>query len=121
DELGAITRTGLFMNLWLTGGLVALAYLFSRPLLGLFITSGPVIELSQTLLHIVLWSMVVFGMASVLSGVMRASGTVLAPTLIVIACIVCVEVPSAWLLSHYIGLRGVWVAYPLNFVAMLLL
>jgi putative MATE family efflux protein len=121
DELGAITRTGLFMNLWLTGGLVALAYLFSRPLLGLFITSAPVIELSQTLLHIVLWSMMVFGMASVLSGVMRASGTVLAPTLIVIACIVCVEVPSAWLLSHYIGLRGVWVAYPLNFVAMLLL
>jgi putative MATE family efflux protein len=119
QELGAIARTGLVMNLWLTGGLVVLGYLFSRPLMGVFITSAPVIEVAQELLHIMLWSMVVFGMASVLSGVMRASGAVLAPTAIVIACILCVEIPAAWLLSHRIGLSGVWMAYPINFVAML--
>lgn len=119
--LGAITRTGLLMNLVLTGGLVLLGYLFSRPLMGVFITSAPVIEVAQTLLHIMLWSMVVFGMASVLSGVMRASGSVLVPTGIAIACILFVEIPSAWLLSHRIGLNGVWMAYPINFVAMLVL
>ena len=119
--LGAITRTGLLMNLVLTGSLVLLGYLFSRPLMGVFITSGPVIEVAQTLLHIMLWSMVVFGMASVLSGVMRASGSVLVPTAIAIACIVCVEIPSAWILSHRVGLNGVWMAYPINFIAMLAL
>ena len=119
--MGAITRTGLLMNLVLTGSLVLLGYLFSRPLMGVFITSGPVIEVAQTLLHIMLWSMVVFGMASVLSGVMRASGSVLVPTAIAIACIVCVEIPSAWILSHRVGLNGVWMAYPINFIAMLAL
>ena len=119
--LGAITRTGLLMNLVLTGSLVLLGYLFSRPLMGVFITSAPVIDVAQTLLHIMLWSMVVFGMASVLSGVMRASGSVLVPTGIAIACILCVEIPSAWLLSHRFGLNGVWMAYPINFCAMLLL
>jgi putative MATE family efflux protein len=119
-SLGAIARTGLQMNLVLTGGLVLLGYLFSRPLMGIFITDAAVIEVAQTLLHIMLWSMVVFGMASVLSGVMRASGAVLVPTCIIIACIVCVEIPAAWLLSHRIGLNGVWMAYPINFVAMLL-
>ncbi len=119
--LGAIARTGLLMNLVLTGSLVLLGYLFSRPLMGVFITSAPVIEVAQTLLHIMLWSMVVFGMAAVLSGVMRASGSVLVPTGIAIACILCVEIPAAWLLSHRIGLNGVWMAYPINFVAMLLL
>ena len=119
--LGAIARTGLVMNLLLTGTLVLLGYLFSRPLMGVFITSAPVIEVAQTLLHIMLWSMVVFGMASVLSGVMRASGSVLVPTGIAIACIVFVEIPAAWLLSHRIGLNGVWMAYPINFCAMLLL
>ena len=121
STLGAIARTGLVMNLLLTGTLVLLGYLFSRALMGVFITSPPVIDVAQSLLHISLWSMVVFGMASVLSGVMRASGSVLVPTGIAIACIALVEIPAALLLSQRFGLNGVWMAYPINFCAMLLL
>ncbi len=119
--LGAIARTGLVMNLLLTGTLVLLGYLFSRPLMGVFITSPDVVDVAQSLLHISLWSMVVFGRASVLSGVMRASGSVLVPTGIAIACIAVVEIPAALLLSSRYGLNGVWMAYPINFCAMLLL
>ncbi|MDM0118562.1 MATE family efflux transporter [Variovorax sp. J2L1-78] len=120
-QLGAIARTGLLMNLVLTGSLVVLGYLFSRRLMGFFITSAPVIELAQTLLHIMLWGTVVFGMASVLSGIMRASGSVLVPTAISIVCIALVEVPVAYVMSHRIGLNGVWIAYPVAFIAMLAL
>jgi putative MATE family efflux protein len=119
--LGAITRTGLKMNLVITGALVLVGYLFSRYLIGAFVTSPPVIELAQTLLHIMLWSSVVFGFSSVLGGVMRASGTVLVPTAISILCIALIEVPSAWLLSHRYGVNGVWMAYPITFVSMLAL
>ncbi|RYY82782.1 MAG: MATE family efflux transporter, partial [Comamonadaceae bacterium] len=121
DQLRAITRTALKMNLVVTGTLVVIGYLFSRNLMALFITSAPVIELAQTLLHIMLWSSLVFGFASVLGGVMRASGTVLVPTAISIFCIAFIEVPSAWTLSHHMGLNGVWIAYPITFTAMLLL
>ncbi|WP_447775289.1 MATE family efflux transporter [Variovorax boronicumulans] len=123
NRLGAIVQTALGMNLVLTGGLVLLGYLFSRPLMGFFITSAPVIEIAQNLLHIMLWSMVLFGMASAVSGIMRASGSVLVPTLITIACILGVEVPVAWLMSRYfgLGLDGIWIAYPVTFGAMLLL
>ena len=119
DRLGAILRTGFQLNLAVTGGLVVLGYLFSRHLMALFITSEPVIELAQTLLHIMLWSSLVFGFTSVLSGVMRASGSVLVPTAISILCILLVEVPAAWLLSRSVGLNGIWMAYPITFVAML--
>jgi putative MATE family efflux protein len=119
DKLGAITRTGLQMNLALTGVLVLLGYLFSRHLMGFFITSEPVIELSQTLLHIMLWSSVVFGMQGVVAGVMRASGTVWVPMGISIFCIALIEVPVAWFMSHRIGINGIWMAYPVTFVAML--
>lgn len=119
DKLGTIVRTGLLMNLVLTGSLVLLGYLFSRHLMGFFITSEPVIEMAQTLLHIMLWSSVIFGMASVLSGIMRASGSVLVPTGIAIFCIALVEVPVAWFMSHRIGINGIWVAYPVTFIAML--
>ena len=120
-QLGAIARTGLLINLALTGVLVALGYLFSRHLMGFFITSEPVIDMAQTLLRIMLWSSVIFGMAAVLSGVMRASGSVLVPTTISILCIVLVEVPVAWFMSQRIGINGIWVAYPVTFIAMLCL
>lgn len=119
NTLGDITKTALLMNLALTGTLVLLGYAFSRYLMAFFITSEPVIALAQTLLHIMLWSTVIFGMQAVLSGVMRASGSVLVPTAISIACIALVEVPVAWFMSQRIGINGIWVAYPVTFVAML--
>ncbi len=118
-QLGAIARTGLLINLALTGVLVVLGYVFSRHLMSFFITSEPVIDMAQTLLRIMLWSSVIFGMASVLSGVMRASGSVLVPTAISIVCIALVEVPVAWFMSQRIGINGIWVAYPVTFIAML--
>lgn len=121
DRLGAITRTALQMNVVLTGALVLLGYLLSRQLMSLFITSEPVIEVAQTLLHIMLWSCVLFGMASALSGIMRASGSVLVPTAISIFCILLIELPTAYAMSHRIGLNGVWISYPVAFGSMLVL
>jgi putative MATE family efflux protein len=121
ERLRAITRTGLKMNMAITGALVLLGYVLSRHLMALFITEEPVLEVAQHLLHIMLWSSLVFGCASVLSGVMRASGAVLVPTAISIFCILAIEVPSAWILSHARGLDGVWMAYPITFTAMLVL
>jgi putative MATE family efflux protein len=120
-QIGAIVRTGLLMNLTLTGGLVALAYMFSRTLMGFFIVDAAVLDLAQRSLHIVLWSSVLFGMATVFSGAMRASGTVWIPLFISIFAIAAIEVPSAVLLGRTIGIAGVWAAYPITFGAMFIL
>ncbi|MCZ2104306.1 MAG: MATE family efflux transporter [Comamonadaceae bacterium] len=121
QQLPAIVRTGLALNLALTGGLVLLGYLLSHWLLGFFLTTARVLEMAQTLLHVMLWASVVFGMQAVVAGVMRASGTVWVPTGISIACIVLVQLPAAHLLSARFGLKGVWMSYPVVFVAMLAL
>ncbi len=117
--LGRIARTGIVMNLALTGSLVLLGYLFSRSILGLFITNPAVVDMAQTLLHIMLWSSVVMGMSMVLSGLMRASGVVLVPTAIGMLAIAGIEVPVAWALSNAYGLNGIWAAYPVAFLSML--
>ena len=52
---------------------------------------------------------------------MRASGSVLVPTAISIFCILLIELPTAWVMSHRIGLNGVWISYPVAFGAMLVL
>jgi putative MATE family efflux protein len=121
ERIGTIVRTGMWLNLLLTGGLVVLGYLLSRLIIGLFITNQQVLDLAQTLLFIVLWSTVPFGMAGVFSGTMRASGTVFVPTLLSIVAIVAVEVPVAVVLSHKIGVEGVWIAYPAAFCTMMVL
>ena len=119
--LGKIAKTGIVMNLLLTGSLVLLGYLFSRHIIGLFITDAAVVEVAQTLLHIMLWSCVIMGMSMVLSGLMRASGTVLWPTLISMACIGLIQIPAAWALSNRFGINGIWASYPIAFLTMLCL
>jgi putative MATE family efflux protein len=120
-QLWDITRTGLLLNLILTGAGVIAIYLFSRAIIGMFINQPEVVDLTQHLLQIVLWSVIAFGMSVVFSGMMRSSGAVLAPTGISILAILAVEVPTAWLLSAQIGVDGVYVAYPATFCAMMLM
>ncbi len=121
DQLRGITRTGLVMSLIITGTLVLIAYLFSEHLVALFITDPAVIEMTEGLLHIVLWSVVLFGQSAVFSGIMRASGTVLMPMVLSLACILCVELPGAIWLSSILGLHGIWWAYAASFSTMLIL
>lgn len=120
ERLGEITRTGIALNFAVTGSLLLLCYVYSRSIIGLFTHDAEVTELAQHMLHIVLWSTLLWGCASVVSAVMRSSGTVMVPTLIAIGAIALVEVPVAWLLSHRIGLSGVWWGYPATFITMLI-
>lgn len=121
SEVERVTRVGLMMNLVITGGLVALGYLFSEHLVRVFITSEEVVRVTETLLHIVLWAIVLNGFAGVFAAVMRASGDVWLPMSLTLVAIVLVEVPAALILSQTIGLNGVWVAYCLSFCTMLAL
>ncbi|WP_026202952.1 MATE family efflux transporter [Bradyrhizobium sp. WSM2793] len=120
-RLDGIVRTGLAFNLVLTGGLVALIYLAPRAILGIFITDAAVVDLAKGLLDIALWSSVPFGLATVFSGAMRAAGVALTPMLLSIFAILAIELPAAVILSHTIGLAGVWAAYPIVFCAMFVL
>ena len=121
DQLRRIVRTGLMLNLIITGALVIIAYVFSQRLVELFITSPQVIEITETLLHIVLWSTLLFGFGGVLSGMMRASGDVLIPMLLSLGTILFVELPLAlYLSSTSLGLSGIWWAYTASFSTMLI-
>jgi putative MATE family efflux protein len=118
ELLSKVTKTALFMNLAITGSLVTLAYLFSRHLMTLFITDPNVVALGQKLLFTILWAILFLGTNAVFASIMRASGTVTPPMLINIATIFIIEVPCAYLFSHFWGLQGIWFAYALSFVSL---
>jgi len=121
DLLNKVTRTALSMNILFTGGLVILAYLFSKYLMALFITDPKVVVLGQQLLFMVRWSILFFGASAIFASIMRSSGTVTMPMLINIFAILCIEVPAAYLFSQWWGLEGIWYAYALAFVSLCIL
>ncbi|EUB83426.1 MATE family efflux transporter [Pseudomonas sp. GM30] len=121
QRLGAILRTGLLINVCLTGGLIVLGYLLSHWLLGLFLTEDSTRAMAEHLLHIMLWSLLVFGFQAIIGGIMRASGTVLVPVIIAIVCVVGVQLPAAYWLDGQYGLQGVWMAFPVAYLGMLVL
>ena len=67
-------------------------------------------------LLITLWSYVLVGIGGVLAGVMRSTGTVGWPSGLSVAAVWLVQLPVAYLLSHRIGLDGIWIGYPAGFV-----
>jgi putative MATE family efflux protein len=117
EELRKITRTAQNMNFIITGSLIFIAYMGSRYLMAAFITDPAVIDLAQSLLHITLWTILLFGAGAIFSSVMRASGTVWVPMLINLSLLIILELPLAYLLSDIYGLNGIWYAYAATFIA----
>ena len=120
-QIDSVTRVGLGMNIAITGGLAVGVLVFARTIVGLFITDPAVVTLAAGLLHITVWASLIFGLASVFTSVMRASGTVLVPTLISLGCLGLLLFPLGWAFSQTFGLRGIWMSYPATYAVALLL
>ncbi|MES5868959.1 MATE family efflux transporter [Bacillus cereus group sp. RP32] len=123
NRLQKVIRAGIVMNYIIGGILITLIYLFSREILSLFLTSPNTIEIAHSLVMITLWSYLIFGHAQIIGATMRASGTVVWPTVIGVVSIWLVEVPVAYYLSYHtnLGIKGIWIGYPAAFIVSLLL
>jgi len=120
-EVDHVTRVGLWMNLLLTGTLAVLVALLAPWAVALFLKDPEAVAFAASLLRITAWGAICFGMASVFTGVMRASGTVRVPTLISLGCIALLLFPVGWTLQQVMGVKGIWVAYPVTYTCALLL
>jgi putative MATE family efflux protein len=121
DLLRNVVRSAVWLNYGIGGVLIVLAYVFKRDIAGWFLTDPGTLDIATSLLSITLWSYLLFGNSAVLSGIMRASGAVIWPTTIGVFSIWGVEVPTAYILSHRIGLTGIWIGYPAAFATGLIL
>ncbi|EMJ6443712.1 MULTISPECIES: MATE family efflux transporter [Bacillus] len=123
NRLQEVIRAGIVMNYIIGGILIAFIYLFSREILSLFLTNSNTIEIAHSLVMITLWSYLIFGHAQIIGATMRASGTVLWPTIIGVVSIWLVEVPVAYYLSYHtnLGIKGIWIGYPAAFIVSLFL
>ncbi|MBC6981106.1 MATE family efflux transporter [Caulobacter sp. 17J80-11] len=117
DRVERIARIGVLFNIVLTGALVALLYVADRYALRLFLPSdSEAVDIAVHINSVASWSFVLFGITIVLFGVVRATGAVTPPLVILCISLLVVRVPFAWALRDTLGPDAVWWSFPLGAV-----
>jgi putative MATE family efflux protein len=118
DRVEKVAATGVAFNVLMTGGLVAIIYLFDRAALGLFLPdTGGAIGVAQHINAIVIWSFIVLGIAMVLGSVVRSTGAAVPPLVVLFLALWVIRIPFALLLEHRWHDNAVWWSFPLGAAA----
>ncbi len=122
DRVHRVAMTGVGFNFLLTGVLVVIVYLFNRHALGLFLPTGSeALAIAGKINVIVVWSYLFFGVTFVLGGVIRSTGAVIPPLIILFVAMWLVRIPFAYALAPYWHENAVWWSFPLGSLASMLL
>ncbi|WP_332837911.1 MATE family efflux transporter [Sphingomonas sp. MA1305] len=122
DRVDRITRSGLLMNLALTGGLVAVVAVLDRHVLWLFLGDVPAaIGIAGKINLIVSWSFILFGVTMVLLATVRANGAVVAPLVILAIALFPVRIGTAYALLPGWGADGLWWSFPAGSIASMVM
>jgi putative MATE family efflux protein len=117
DRLNRIALIGVIYNTLLTGAMIVTVTLSDNAGFALFLgNNAEAIAIAKHMHLIVSWSYILFGISFVLSSVMRATGAVIAPLLILVFSVWGVRLSAALLLSG-MGVNGILWGFPAGSIA----
>lgn len=121
DRVDATARSGIIINVALTGALVAIVYLVDPFIVQAFLPSDPASATAEHINSIGAWAFIAFGVTFVLFGVVRATGAVTPPLLILIISLFGVRIGFAALLQPTLGADAIWWSFPASMMTSMLL
>ncbi len=122
DRVHRTAMAGISINFLMSGALIALIFLFEHAAFGLFLAGdGGAITIAQHMNQIAIWALVLFGVSMVLAGVVRSTGAVMPPLVILFIAFWIVRIPFAYALIGRWGADAIWWSYPLGSLAALLM
>jgi putative MATE family efflux protein len=115
DRVEQSARAGVLINVALTGGLTALLYLVDPLIAGLFLPGqADAVAIAEHINSIAGWSFILFGVTFVLFGVVRATGAVTPPLIILLVSLFGVRIGFAALLEPTWGADAIWWSFPVS-------
>jgi putative MATE family efflux protein len=115
DRVERSALSGVLINVALTGSLLVLIYLIDPLIAGLFLPNQPAaVGIAEHINTIAGWSFVLFGVTFVLFGVVRATGAVMPPLIILFISLFCVRIAFAELLEPVWGADAIWWSFPVS-------
>src|SRR4029077_5156175 len=110
-----IARVGVLYSVLLTGSIVLAIELLDSAVFGLFLPAGSAaLGIATHMNRIVTGSFIFFGISVALFGVVRATGAVIAPLVILTVSLLVVRFPLAQLLLERYHADAVWWSFPLS-------
>lgn len=106
---------GVLINVALTGSLLVLIYLIDPLIAGLFLPNQPgAVAIAEHINSIAGWSFILFGVTFVLFGVVRATGAVMPPLIILFISLFVVRITFAEVLDPIWGADAIWGSFPVS-------
>ena len=122
DRVEQIARTGIVLNLLLTGSAVLALLLLDPFVLKLFLGSDTAtIEIARHINLLAGWGFILMGVMVAQAAIIRANGATVAPLIIMMIAYLPGRLGMAYLLEPVMGADAVWWSFPIgSAVAMLL-
>ena len=117
DRVGKIAISGVLSSLVITGSIALAIYLAGDATLHLFLPSdSPAMAIAHHINETVLWSLALFSITFALSGIVRSTGAVVVPLLILAFSVAVIRIPFAMVLIPRWGADAIWWSFPLGTV-----
>ncbi len=115
DRVEQSAYAGVLINVALTGSLVVLLHLLDPLIVELFLPGRPnTIAIAEHINTIAAWSFVLFGVTFVLFGVVRSTGAVMPPLVVLFISLFVVRIGFAKLLEPSWGQDAIWWSFPVS-------
>jgi putative MATE family efflux protein len=115
DRVSRIAWIGVLYNVILTGAMVLVVTVIDRDAFSIFLGGdGPAVDIARHIHLIASWSFILFGVGFVLSSVVRSTGAVFAPLIIMFVAMWLVRLPFAAVMSRVWGADAIWWSFPLG-------
>ena len=115
DRVSKIAIVGLISSLVVTGSIATVIYLLGPLPLYIFLPiDSPTIPIALHINRMVLWAFVLFNATFALTGIVRSTGAVWPPLIILVTSMMLIRVPFAMLLGPHYGAEAIWWSFPLG-------
>jgi Na+-driven multidrug efflux pump len=117
ERVGRIAKMGVLYSVLLTGSVVALIEVLNLHIFGLFLPAGSgALAIASHMNRIVTCSFIFFGISVALFGVVRATGAVIAPLIVLTISMLVVRFPLAEFFLDRYHVDAIWWSFPISSV-----
>lgn len=113
DRVHRIAGAGVVFHCILTGSLLLVLILLNKIALGLFLPAGPALDIAGHINVTSAWSFLFFGVSMVLFGVVRSTGAVMPPLIVLTFALWAVRIPIAVGFAPRFGADAIWWSFPI--------
>ena len=115
DRVTRIAGVGVLYSVMLTGSVVLVIELLDQHIFGLFLPAGSrALQIASHLNRIVTGSFIFFGISVALFGVVRATGAVIAPLVVLTVSLLLVRFPMAEFFLGRYQADAIWWSFPIS-------